>query len=183
MALTRPRAFGALVLLSASPGLEEPRARRERRRRDDELSRQMMSRDVRQFLRGWYAQDVFKGLPPDTAAQLVRRRARVNVAEASKVLRHLSPGRTPSNWRRLEALEMPLSIVSGACDTGYVETGKRMARLCPRAVHAIVPRSSHAVLIEQPRRVAGLIRRFAEEVFHEETQVGKRRRLHGCPVP
>ena len=84
--------------------------------------------------------------------------------ECAKAVAQLSPGRQRSQWDALPKLAMPVLYVTGAADRAYGRMGRRVARLCPSARHVIVRGSSHVVHMEQPERLAHVIRGFLGEV-------------------
>lgn len=159
----------ALVLLGADPGIAEPAARAERRARDDALARELAAAGNKQafaaWLRRWYAAPLFGRLNRHAAFEtLLRRRLRQRPGALAAALRGLSVSRQPALWNALQALPVPALFIAGAEDAKYRAVAGRIAALGPPRQAAVCPGAAHAVHIEQPDAVAGLIRSFARFV-------------------
>ena len=168
-AVRHPGVARALVLLGADPGIAEPAARAERRARDDALARELAAAGNEQefaaWLRRWYAAPLFGRLNRHAAFEtLLRRRLRQRPAALAAALRGLSVSRQPALWNALQALPIPALFIAGAEDARYRAVAGRIAALGPPRQAAVCPGAAHAVHIEQPDAVAGLIRSFARSV-------------------
>ena len=165
-AVRRPRAACALVLLGADPGIAEPAARAERRARDEALACELAAVGDEQafaaWLRRWYAAPLFGRLNRNPAfEELLRRRLRQLPEALAAALRGLSVARQPYLWSALRAVPIPALFIAGAGDTKYRAVAQRIAALGAPWHAAVVPDAAHAVHVEQPRAVAGLVRSFA----------------------
>src|SRR5690606_35878116 len=98
-ALSRPELVERLVLIGATPGIEDAGERAERRARDDELAAHVVEVGVDAFIDEWVAQPMFAGLPVDSDCDAARR---ANTAEGlAASLRGCGTGAQPSLWGRL----------------------------------------------------------------------------------
>ena len=156
LALDRPDVVERLVLVSASPGIEDPDERAARCVADGELARTIERDGVDAFLERWLAQPLFATLPRD-AAGLDERRDAHTVESLSHQLRALGQGEQPSNWPRLAELRMPVLLIAGALDAKYVEIARRMADVIPQARVEVIAGAGHACQLEQPDAVAHLL--------------------------
>ncbi|MCL4694572.1 MAG: alpha/beta fold hydrolase, partial [Candidatus Hydrogenedentes bacterium] len=88
----------ALVLESASPGLQSGDERRARREWDDAIARKLETMDMPAFLDEWYAQPLFATLQPDSEklARLKSRRAHHDKRQLAAAMRALGTGTQPS---------------------------------------------------------------------------------------
>lgn len=161
-ALDYPESVATLVLISASPGIEDGAARRERRAQD-ELRAERLCQDFDAFLQDWYRLAIFArlGATPGFAAMLARRRQQ-NPAALARVITELSPGLQPSNWQRLDVLRAgtPATLwLMGADDAKYHALGERLAA----DGHAVrvVPNAAHALHIERPDWMARQLKDLA----------------------
>lgn len=153
--------LSGLVLLSGSPGLEEPRARKARTALDEERAA-LLGVDPGRFVRTWGALPMFAPLrkTPAFAPLQERRRLRLTAPRAeawAHTLRTLSPGGMPSLWPSLSRLDVPTLFVAGALDPVYADIAARAAARAPDATHAVVPAAGHALPLEAPETTADLI--------------------------
>jgi 2-succinyl-6-hydroxy-2,4-cyclohexadiene-1-carboxylate synthase len=160
-ALDRPELVRGLVLISASPGIADDRARVERARRDAELAASVHTIGVEAFLRRWLDQPLFSTLEADAAE--VERRARATSPERlDHQLRVLGQGAQEPVWDRLGELRMPVAVVTGRADQSYEAIGNAMAARIPGATRVRLD-GGHALPLEQPAAVAdvlvGMVRR------------------------
>ncbi len=164
-ALRFPRAVRGLVLVAADPGIEDPTARAERLGRDEALSRQLAAAGDRAalaaWLQRWYATPLFGSLPHHPRFDdLLRRRLRGRPASLAAAMRGLSVGVQPVLWEALPRLLIPALFIAGADDAKYRAVADRIAALGAPWESAVCPGAAHAVHLEQPEAVAGLIRTF-----------------------
>jgi 2-succinyl-6-hydroxy-2,4-cyclohexadiene-1-carboxylate synthase len=163
LALDRPGVVDELVLVSASPGIADDAERAARRGSDEALAREIERDGVEAFLDRWLAQPLFATLPRDRAGLAERRQANT-VEDLTHQLRVLGQGSQPSNWERLGELTMPVLLVVGALDTKYVDIAERMADHIPRVQLEVVADAGHACHLEQPERVAHLLRAWSSSL-------------------
>jgi 2-succinyl-6-hydroxy-2,4-cyclohexadiene-1-carboxylate synthase len=156
LALERPDLVERLVLVSASPGIEDASERAERRAADDALARGIERDGVDRFLERWLDQPLFATLPRD-AADVGARRAANTVDRLTHQLRALGQGAQPCNWGRLPELRMPVLLVAGELDLKYVDAGRRMAAALADARLDVIAGAGHACHLEQPELVAHLL--------------------------
>jgi len=154
VALTVPERVARLVLVSASPGIEDASERARRRAADRHLADELERIPFERFIERWRAQPLFAEDPPD-AGELARADQRRNRPDAlAAVLRGIGTGEMAPLWGRLAELRMPVTIIAGERDLKFQNLGRRMAALLPDAELAIVP-GGHSLLLENPESVAG----------------------------
>lgn len=153
--LGRPGAVGRLVLIGATPGIEDDEARAARRRHDDALADEA-ERDVESFLRRWVAAPMFAGLR-DPGIDERRRNTGAGLASS---LRLAGTGQQEPLWDRLPEIRTPALLVAGAADVRFAETAVRMARRMPHASASLLPGAGHAAHLEQPETCAAVVRQF-----------------------
>src|SRR5436305_414634 len=71
--------------------------------------------------------------------------------------RGLGTGVMEPLWGRLGALSMPVTLVAGERDAKYRDLAERLRAGLPDARVAVVPGAGHAVHLEAPGSVVGLI--------------------------
>jgi 2-succinyl-6-hydroxy-2,4-cyclohexadiene-1-carboxylate synthase len=160
LALQRPEAVAALVLISASPGIEDPAAREDRRRADEDLARGIESHGMERFLQEWLSQPLFSTIA-DHAGEVRARRSN-SAAGVAAALRSLGVGVQPSLWPLLGGLAMPVRLVVGERDGKYVDLARRMAEIIGgTAVVDVVSGAGHSLLLERPDACAQAITEVA----------------------
>ena len=155
--------FRALVLESASPGLDDP-IERERRRSDDEALAASIERDgIEAFVARWENLPLFASqhaLPLDVKQALHNQRLDNRASGLAQSLRGAGTGVQPSLWPRLSLLHMPVLLIAGELDTKFTALATTMARTLPQAHLRIVPGAGHAVHLERPQEFVSLVGDF-----------------------
>jgi 2-succinyl-6-hydroxy-2,4-cyclohexadiene-1-carboxylate synthase len=143
-----------LVLIGASPGLEQREAREQRRAEDEELAGVIESSTIEEFARRWAQAPVLRGLPEETAGAAHIDRLRSRPAGLAAALRGLGTGALPPLWDRLHELTMPVTLIAGERDGKFRAIAERMAAAIHDARVVVVEGAGHAVHLEAPEAVA-----------------------------
>jgi 2-succinyl-6-hydroxy-2,4-cyclohexadiene-1-carboxylate synthase len=143
-----------LLLVGASPGLEDAAERASRRAADEALAARIEAIGVEEFAREWAAQPLFAGQPDRVAAGAHADRLRNTAGGLAAALRGLGTGVMEPLWERLAELTLPVTLVVGERDEKFRAIGERMAARLPDARLVIVPGAGHAVQLEAPEAVA-----------------------------
>jgi 2-succinyl-6-hydroxy-2,4-cyclohexadiene-1-carboxylate synthase len=156
--------FRALILESASPGLEDP-AEREQRRTSDEVLAASIERDgVQAFIDHWEKLPLFASqstLPPESREALRRRRLSNRASGLAQSLRGVGTGVQPSLHARLPTLDIPVLLIAGELDTKFTAIARSMAQALPQSQLRIVPGAGHAVHLERPEEFDSLMGDFS----------------------
>jgi 2-succinyl-6-hydroxy-2,4-cyclohexadiene-1-carboxylate synthase len=156
-ALALPERLERLVLIGATPGIEDP-AEREARRADDEgLAGEFARLDIEELARRWAHTAVLAGQPPEVAAAAHADRLRNDPAGLAQALRGLGTGALPSLWGRLGEIRVPVALVVGERDEKFRGIAAQMASGLVDADVIVVPGAGHAVHLEAPGAVAAAI--------------------------
>jgi 2-succinyl-6-hydroxy-2,4-cyclohexadiene-1-carboxylate synthase len=159
-ALADPGRLAGLVLVGAHAGIDDPAARRARRRADEELAAWMAARPIEEVVARWEAQPIFATQPTELVARQRRDRLSHDPRRLAALLRDAGQGAMPPVWDRVPALDLPVLLVAGELDRPYVDAQRRMAELIPRARAVAVPGAGHAAHLERPEEVASLLLDF-----------------------
>jgi 2-succinyl-6-hydroxy-2,4-cyclohexadiene-1-carboxylate synthase len=160
-ALALGERVGRLILIGASPGLEDSGERAQRRAEDERLADEIEASSIEAFAERWARTPVLAGLPKDVAAAVHTDRLRSTPPGLAAALRGLGTGALPSLWDRLGELAIPVRLLVGARDIKFRAVAERMVEAIPDAELEIVAGSGHAVHLEAPAAVAAALTRAA----------------------
>ncbi len=161
LALDRPDLVDALVLVGASPGLDDPAQRVTRRRADETLAARIETDGTFAFVDRWLRQPMFAGLTPSPADRTARE---ANPPEGlAAALRLLGTGVQEPLWHRLGELAMPVLVVVGEHDVKYAAVAERMAAAVPQVSLYRVPGAGHAAHLERPLEWTAAVAAFLDD--------------------
>ncbi len=146
-----------LVLIGASPGLDDEAERATRRAADERLAAEIEGLTIGEFSARWEQSPVLCGQPPDVLAEVRADRLRSAPAGLARALRGLGTGALPSLWHRLEELRVPVTLVVGEHDRKFRRIAERMAERIQNPRLLVVQGAGHAVHLEAPVLVAQVI--------------------------
>ncbi len=161
--------FRALILESASPGLEDPAEREERRTSDEALAASIEREGVPAFIERWERLPLFasqRTLPFECREALHRQRLQNNAIGLAQSLRGVGTGVQPSLYARLPTLHIPVLLIAGELDTKFTTIAKHMAQALPQSQLHIIPAAGHTVHLEQPQLFTSLVGDFSLSMAH-----------------
>jgi len=167
LALAHPERIAALVLESASPGLDDPAERAARQRADEELATAIEERGLDWFADHWESLPLFASRQRLSAERRAALRAewlaqRPHGLAAS--LRGFGTGSMPPLWDRLAELRSPVLVIAGALDTRYASLSQAIAARIPGSKLVVVPDAGHTVHLEQPAAFLEALERFFRQL-------------------
>lgn len=152
LAVDHPDSVAAMVLISATAGIDDDTERAARRAADDRLAEHVLDIGVDAFLDEWLSQPMFAGRLADD------RRTRTTRADGlAQSLRLAGTGTMSPLWGRLASMTIPTLVITGSDDTKFCEFGRRLAAAITGATHSVVDGAGHAVHLERPTVVAEMI--------------------------
>ena len=157
--------FRALILESASPGLEDPAEREQRRRSDEALAASIEREGVPAFIERWENLPLFANLrtqPSECREAIHRQRLQNSATGLAQCLRGVGTGIQPSLYSRLTTLHLPVLLIAGALDTKFTTIAQRMVQALPQSQLRIVPAAGHTIHLEQPQLFASLVGDFSQ---------------------
>ncbi|MFN8053625.1 MAG: alpha/beta fold hydrolase [Acidimicrobiales bacterium] len=156
LAVRHPDRVAALVLVSATAGIDDEAERAARVAADEALAARIEAEGVDAFVDEWLGLPMFAGL--DEATQFVDERRSNSALGLSSSLRLAGTGAQEPLWDRLRALTMPVLVVAGQDDTKFAAIAEQLAAgIGPTATLAVVGGSGHSVHLEQPAATADLV--------------------------
>ena len=167
LALAAPERLSALVLESASPGIDDPVERAARVRSDEALAVRIERDGVEAFVDEWERIPLFASqarLPAEVWERQRAQRLATSATGLANSLRGMGAGAMAPVGARLGELAMPVLLVVGELDVKYVALGHDMVAAIPNARLAVVPDAGHTVHLEQPAAFEQIVLGFLEDV-------------------
>ncbi len=161
--------FRALILESASPGLEDAAEREERCASDEALATSIEREGVPAFVERWERLQLFasqKTLPLEYREDLHRQRLQNSAIGLAQSLRGIGTGVQPSLYAQLPSLPIPVLLIAGELDTKFTTIAKHMAKALPQSQLHIIPAAGHTVHVEQPELFTSLVRDFCLSIAY-----------------
>ena len=162
-ALREPGAYRALVLLGATPGIDNEPERRARKAADDDLAGFIEDSSIAEVVRHWESQPIFATQSSEVVARQRPDRLSHDPRKLAALLRATGQGAVAPVWDALDTLRMPVLAAAGENDDKYAEIAHRMAAALPNGRAALVRRAGHAAHLEQPVAFADLLLEFLDE--------------------
>lgn len=159
-ALRQPQRWPALVLVGVRPGVADRGARQAQ---DEELAHWIEQHPIEKVVDRWERSPVFA--TQSDHLRLAQRPGRLShdPAELAAQLRKFGQGAMPLVWDRLSEISAPALLIAGERDEPYVQAGRRMAELMPRAELRTISGCGHAPQLEAPERVAAELGVFLDD--------------------
>lgn len=158
VALLRPEVVERLVLIGATPGIEDDDERAARRASDDRLADRIEAIGVQAFVDEWLALPLFAGLSRRDDCREARLTNRAGGLAAS--LRNVGTGAQEPQWARLAEIGVPVLWLAGADDERFDALAARAAASTPQGSHATIPSAGHTAHLEQPEAFLDVLRRW-----------------------
>jgi 2-succinyl-6-hydroxy-2,4-cyclohexadiene-1-carboxylate synthase len=162
-ALEAQHLLWALVLESASPGIDDPMERDARFAADVQLAASIERDGIGPFAERWQAQPLFASQArlPDTAlAEQRRQRLENSPTGLANSLRGMGAGTQEYLLPRLSEIRVPTLFLAGALDHRYAALAPLMAAEVAGAEHGIIEGAGHTTHLEQPDAYASLVTGF-----------------------
>jgi 2-succinyl-6-hydroxy-2,4-cyclohexadiene-1-carboxylate synthase len=159
LALSRPGLVDSLILVGATPGIDDAAERAERRRGDAQWAELVVNEGMDAFVDRWLAGPLFRNLTPEQQGRAARL-SNTPTGLASS-LRLAGTGSQEPLWDRLPALDMPALLVVGDQDAKFRAVAERtQAAIGDNAELAVIPGAGHACHLEQPADFAAAVLTF-----------------------
>jgi 2-succinyl-6-hydroxy-2,4-cyclohexadiene-1-carboxylate synthase len=161
LALEIPERIGALLVESASPGIEDAEQRRQRIDSDAALAGRILRDGISAFVAEWEQQPLLLPAPHVSAEAHARQHAQRlqnSPTGLANSLRGMGAGQQSPLWLRLRDLAMPVTLIVGALDSRYTELSQRMAQLLLAPDLAVVADAGHTVHLDQPQRFVDCVK-------------------------
>jgi 2-succinyl-6-hydroxy-2,4-cyclohexadiene-1-carboxylate synthase len=156
VALAAPERVARLVLVSCSPGIDDPTERAARRAADRRLADELERAPFQQFIERWRSQPLFADEPPAVRARASEEMRRNDPRALARVLRGLGTGEMQPLWARLGELSMPVTFVAGERDRKFRAIGQRLVASLADGRLVLVA-GGHSLALESPDELARVL--------------------------
>jgi 2-succinyl-6-hydroxy-2,4-cyclohexadiene-1-carboxylate synthase len=160
----RPEGISALVLISATAGIEDTNERASRAESDASMAGKLSGMTIDEFLDTWTAAGVTSTShlsPEGRAADRAIRQENSPIGLANALIGY-GQGAQPSLWTSLAELAMPVLVVSGGRDEKYSAIADEMASRIPDVERATVSGAGHNPLMDAPTEAHTAISDFLD---------------------
>lgn len=157
-----PGLFDELILISATAGIEDNKARNERRLRDQAWAEMIRREGLTSFAQKWEKLPVIasqESMPDDTRIFWQKRRRTQSPSAMAHTIQALSPGIIPSVWHQLDRINCPVKVFAGGADEKYAGYAARLVEILPKAELCIFQGLNHCLHMEDP---PGFLRHLSE---------------------
>ncbi|MGE0059148.1 MAG: 2-succinyl-6-hydroxy-2,4-cyclohexadiene-1-carboxylate synthase [Dehalococcoidia bacterium] len=164
-ALRHPERLWALVLESASTGIEDEAERQARIQSDEALAQRLERKGLEPFIDYWQSIPLWASqasLPQEKRDALRAQRMQNSVTGLANSLRGMGAGADPAVFDKLSTLEVPSLIMAGGLDTKYRDLAIAMGATMPDATVRILDNAGHAAHFEQPAAFANAVFEFLQ---------------------
>ena len=161
MALDHPDRVSALILESATAGIQDEHERQLRAEADLTLARRIEDIGVEAFVDEWEQLPIWdsqRTLPVEVLLLQRDIRLRNRAVGLANSLRGMGQGAQPSYWDRLSEIDIPVLLMAGALDRKFVGIAGQMGIRIADATLSVIPEAGHAVHLERPSE-------FFEDVY------------------
>ena len=162
-AIKHPGYWDALVLISATAGIESDAERVKRAASDQALAERLLSKGVAAFLTYWQQKPIIqsqKNIRADWIKQMQLNRLQHTTEGLASSLQQFGQAKYPNLWAELSKLSCPTLLITGDLDRKYCAFAKRMKALLPSARWASIPDAGHAPHLEASEQTSAMIQDF-----------------------
>lgn len=161
VALAAPERLSRLLLVSTSPGIEDPHERAQRRKADRQLAEELERLPYEEFIEGWGAQPLFADDPPEVGVLARVDQLRNDPHALAGAMRGIGTGEMEPLWQRLGELTMPVRLLAGDRDAKFVALAERMRARLPAGAQLALVAGGHRLPLENPSGLAEELSRVA----------------------
>lgn len=162
-ALVNQSRMTALILESASPGLEEQSERHIRKQADDELAQMIEEQGVYYFVDYWENIPLFRSqqqLSEAMRASIRQERLAQHPVGLANSLRGFGTGVMPSLWSKLSEIQLPTLLITGSLDKKFVRIANQMTEQLSQVTTVSVENVGHAIHVENHTEFATIVEKF-----------------------
>jgi len=157
----------ALVLISASPGIENPVERAERIAQDYALAGRIEEEGMDWFRAHWAEVPIIRSqakIPSEVYAAMQERRKQNRPAGLAGSLRGMGQGAVDPVWAHLRQFHVPTLVISGVQDEGYTEIARQTVAGMAHAQHVCIESAGHCTHLEAIEPTVDVLQSFLSSI-------------------
>jgi 2-succinyl-6-hydroxy-2,4-cyclohexadiene-1-carboxylate synthase len=162
-----PERVISALLVGASAGIEDPRARAARIRDDQRLAARIEREGVASFVDSWMSLPLFatqRRLGKQWLAEARAERLSNSAQGLALSLRGMGAGAQPPLHQHLGELDVPICLVAGERDAKFRSIAEDLAGRLPSARVEVIRDAGHAAHLERPAAFLRVARRWLASV-------------------
>lgn len=166
-AATYPNKLSALILESATPGIDEYQLRIERVSSDKKLAEKILIEGVDKFFEFWYNIPLFQSLKLQNKIvlqNLINKRIDNSAIGLSHIMTGFSQGNMLSKWELLNTLKINTLLLSGSLDSKFTKINSQMNNLMNNSEFYIIENAGHIPHLENPSLFENYLLNFLETI-------------------
>lgn len=167
-AVKRPEYWDALILISATAGIESTEERKQRAIQDRALAERLQQDGVTGFLSYWQQTSIIRSqqnIQPDWLERMQSSRSQHTAKGLAASLRQFGQAEYPNLWPELEKVSCPTFLITGDQDSKYSQMANRLQTLIHDSQWKSITNAGHMPHLEAPDQTAEIIRRFSGAFF------------------
>jgi 2-succinyl-6-hydroxy-2,4-cyclohexadiene-1-carboxylate synthase len=171
LAARRPAKVERLVLVGASPGIEDPCERSSRAASDEAWARLLEGEGVSAFVEAWMSQPIFSSrasLAPERLDALRQEKLAQSAGGLAAAMRAFGAGKQKPLHDALPGISVPVLLVAGEKDGKYCRICEEMAARLPDGRVTIIEGAGHAPQTEEPERFLAAVAAFLDAAATKE---------------
>ena len=162
--------LAGLILIGATPGIEDEDMKAERLEKDLSLAANLREQSMEQFIEHWFKQDIIQSqnqIPEPYRSTMLKARKANSRRALAQALTSLGTGSMTSRWDQLSQLIIPTLIVTGEEDKKFERIASRIVTQLPNAQHRSIKGAGHACCFEQAESFGTVVAPFLSSITTE----------------
>lgn len=145
----------SLILIGATPGIEDAAARAQRAAEDTDRARHILQVGTQTFINEWLSMPMFANVSVEEAGLTKRYENSPDGMAAS--LQNCGTGAQHPLWEYLPRIQIPVLVIAGSTDAKFTAIGQRMVDAIGSNARFVNIDGGHAVHLENPSVTAAVV--------------------------
>ena len=164
-----PNKLAGLVLIGATPGIQEEKARIQRQHWDRIQANRIVEMGVETFYNEWQKMPIIatqQNISPSIQAEMKSARLAQSIEGLSQSMLHFGTGTMQACWDALQDLQVPTLLMVGEHDLKYREIAFQMLGRIPKnkSSLAIISKTGHCAHLESLEECSRILVRWLSEI-------------------